>query len=35
MSLADVDLVAFIRLLDPTLATQFAIGPTSYLLSNA
>ena len=35
VSLAAVDLVSFIRLLDPTLATQFAIGPTSYLLSNA
>ncbi len=35
VSLADVDLVSVIRLLDPTLTTQFAIGPTSYLLSNA
>ena len=35
VSLAAPDLVTFLRLLDPALDTQFAIGPTSYLRSNA
>jgi L,D-peptidoglycan transpeptidase YkuD (ErfK/YbiS/YcfS/YnhG family) len=35
VSLSADDLATFIRLLDPALSTRFAIGPTSYLRSNA
>jgi L,D-peptidoglycan transpeptidase YkuD (ErfK/YbiS/YcfS/YnhG family) len=35
VSLSAVDLVTFLRLLDPTLDTRFAIGPTDWLRTTA
>ncbi len=35
VSLGPADLVTFVRLLDPSLGTHFAIGPTDWLRSNA
>jgi len=35
VSLAAADLVTVLRLLDPALSTHFAIGPTTFLRSNA
>ena len=35
VSLAAVDLVTFLRLLDPALGTHFAIGPTDWLRTTA